>query len=277
MAETFPTTTIGGLEISRLLIGSNPFFGFSHFSRAKDEWLKRYFTDDRIFEVMAFCAGQGLNGFVSGYVPRVRPILDKVEKETGVHINWFCTPGGMPGSWPEWRDDLRKCADAGVEFCMPHQCYSDNACHRDEGTITGFDEIFSYVRELGMRPGVSSHTPETVVTCERAGYGADVYIQPLNTIGFLCQIETDWVENLFQSTPKPMICIKPLGAGRVLPPTGLRFVYSAIKPIDTVCIGMTSVEEAREDIHIARSILKGDRAHIELQETRSKQYLKKQT
>jgi len=277
MASSFPTTTIGGLQISRLIIGSNPFFGFSHYSQARDEWLRQYFTDDRIYEVMAYCAEQGLNGFVSGYYDRVRPILDRVERSTGVHINWFATPGGIPGGWDTWKEDIKRCADAGAEFLLPHQCYSDNACHRDEGVIVGFSEIFAYARELGMRPGVSSHTPETIVTCEKAGYGAEVYIQPLNPIGFLCQVETDWMENLFQQTPKPFICIKPLGAGRVLPPTGLRFVYSAIKPIDTVCIGMMSVQEAKEDIAIARAILEGQRAQTELQATRSKAYLKKQT
>lgn len=277
MAQAFPTTTIGGLEISRLIIGSNTFLGYSHFSKARDKWLREYFTDDRIVEVMSYCAEQGLNAFLSGYFDHVRTILDRVEKATGVHINWFATPGNLPTGWGAWKEDIKRCADAGAEFVLPHQCYSDNACHRDEGIIVGFDEMFSYIRELGMRPGVSSHTPETIITCDKAGYGADVYIQPLNPIGFLCQVETDWMENMFQQISTPFICIKPLGAGRVLPPTGLRYVYSAIKPVDTVCIGMMSVLEAQEDIKLARAILDGQRAVPELQVTRSKAYLKKQT
>lgn len=39
----FPQTQIGGIAISRLIIGSNTFHGFSHFSAARDQWLRQYF------------------------------------------------------------------------------------------------------------------------------------------------------------------------------------------------------------------------------------------
>ena len=43
--------------------------------------------------------------------------------------------------------------------------------------------------------------------------------------------------------------------------------------MDTVCIGMMSPQEAREDIGLARSILEGLKVQHELQYTRSKQTL----
>jgi hypothetical protein len=73
------------------------------------------------------------------------------------------------------------------------------------------------------------------------------------------------------------VSIKPLGAGRIMPPTGLGFVYSNIKPIDTVVIGMMSVQEAEEDIRIARQCIEQScrGPEVELQYTRSKAALKK--
>jgi hypothetical protein len=37
-----PTTQIEGIEVSRLTLGSNPLFGYSHKSVAMDTWLKRW-------------------------------------------------------------------------------------------------------------------------------------------------------------------------------------------------------------------------------------------
>ncbi len=78
---------------------------------------------------------------------------------------------------------------------------------------------------------------------------------------------------MIREAKHPVVCIKPLGAGRVLPPTGLGFVYDNIKPSDTVCIGMLSVEEAAEDIEIARACIERREAAIELQRTRSSDVL----
>ena len=58
-----------------------------------------------------------------------------------------------------------------------------------------------------------------------------------------------------------------------MPPTGLSFVYSSIKPTDTVCIGLMSPQEAEEDVKIALSIMEKQQAEVELQYTRSKQAL----
>ena len=100
------------------------------------------------------------------------------------------------------------------------------------------------------------------------------YIQIYNPIGFLCQVETDWVAKVTNSTTKPVMCIKPLAAGRVLPTTGLSFVYHSIKPTDLVCIGTMSTDEAEDDIRIAREILSSQPLpERELDYSRSKQGL----
>jgi hypothetical protein len=269
-----PTTTIGGLEISRLTIGTNPFFGYSHVSPARDEFLRRHFTDERIEEVIEVCARAGMNAVVAPPNERLRPILDRVERTTGVHIAWFCTPG-MSYPWPNWRDEIRMCADCGAEFIMPHTCYTDGAQHSGRCEIENYEAIAAFIREVGARPGLSTHRPETIVTADKAGYDVDVYIQPFNAQGFLCQVETDWVARVIREAKKPVIAIKPLGAGRILPPTGLHFVYNFLRPIDTVCIGMMSPEEAREDVAIVEQILAGAATDVDPAWTRSKAPLQK--
>ena len=153
---------------------------------------------------------------------------------------------------------------------MPHMSYTDNNLVVDEGVIRGVEPLLARIRSLGMLPGLSTHCPETITVSDAAGYDVETYIQPLNSIGFLCQVETDWCANVIRGAKHPCVCIKPLGAGRVMPPTGLAFAYENCKPNDTVVIGMLSIQEAEEDIEIARACIEQREAQIALQVTRSK-------
>ena len=45
-------TTIDGLRVSRLLLGSNPFSGFSHQGIARDEQMVRHYTVARIKQAL---------------------------------------------------------------------------------------------------------------------------------------------------------------------------------------------------------------------------------
>lgn len=269
--NTFPTSNIGGYDISRLIIGSNTFHGFSHFSKARSDWLRRHFTPERIFEVMSLCARNGLNATVSMQRPDYAEVLRAVESDTGVHIHWFATPGGRDTE--ELKDGICQAAELGAEFCLPHTMWTDARLLPARGVIEEAEEVIDFIKSKGMRAGWSTHRPEAVTISDRAGYDVDVYIQIYNSDGFLCQVETDWVQSVINNAKKPCLCIKPLGAGRIMPPTGLSFVYNTIKPVDIVAIGMMSLEEAQEDIDLARKILEGQVAQGELQTTRSKAVL----
>ena len=268
---SIPTVEVEGLKLSRIICGTNTFFGFSHFSGAKDRWLRSHFTDDRIVEVMAKCADLGVNCVLGGAGERMRAILDRLEQLTGVHFYWMRTPGGATKD--ELMQDITAAAKFRPEVCMPHQMFTDNFLVAAENRIIGAEEVLSHIRSLGMVPGWSTHRPETIVTSDRAGYDVRFYIQPYNPIGFLCPVETDWVGHIIRQTPKHVVCIKPLAAGRVLPPTGLSFVLSSIKPTDFVAIGFLSPDEAEEDIELAAGIMANLAARPDLTQSRSKQIL----
>jgi len=269
----FATTNIGGLEISRMVCGSNPFFGFSHFSAAKDAWFKRYFTTERIVEILHKCSEYGINAVVSGPVERMHEAIVSLEQQTGYHFYWFCTPGSSSDSLEQLLAGVQWSADHGAEFCLPHQSCTDNRMNVPELRIEGLTEFCQRVRELDMIPGLSTHRPETVRVADEGGYDIETYVQIYNPIGFLCQVETDWVQRVINNAKKPVLCIKPLAAGRVMPPTGLRFVYETIRPVDTVAVGFLSPEEVEEDVKIALNVLTDLGADVPLAYTRSKQAL----
>lgn len=268
----FPMTRIENLDISRMIAGSNWFRGYSHYSAAKDKWIRQYMNLDRIVEVLNVFARNGINAYLASPDQASREALRRVKEETGVTMHLIATPSGesiddlMPG--------IEQSAEQGAAICLPHQHWTDGNLVANEQRIIGIEQATRRIRELGMIPGLSTHRPETVVVCDKASYDIATYIQIYNPIGFLCQVETDWIERVINNTPKPIIVIKPLAAGRVLPPTGLSFVYHSIKPTDTVCIGTLSTFEAEDDIRIARDILQsGAIRDRELQYSRSKKAL----
>jgi len=272
MMRTLPMTQIGSYSISRVLCGTNCFFGHSHFSAARSNWLRRYFSMDRIVEVMCAAAEEGVNGTISADLPEMAEAIARVKKLTGVQYIWMATPGGK--NLEELKQGIQRSAELGAHFCLPHVSYTDNHLLVAKQRIEGAEEIIAMTRELGMGTGWSTHRPETIVVSDAAKYDADTYVQPFNAIGFLCSVETDWIAHIIRNAQKPVVCIKPLGAGRIMPPTGLPFVFHNCKPNDTVAIGFMSVEEVQEDIKIVRNILEGAQEEIALQETRSKAGLK---
>ncbi len=267
----FPMTNVGGLELSRIIIGSNSFLGYSHVSKARDRWLREYFTPERMAEVMEVYARRGVNAIMAPATEEIRRAIDITQDRTGEVIHYIATPGKNHPEGIEGAIDW--CRELGAEICMPHVSYTDNNLLVDEGIIRGIEPILKQIRSLGMIPGLSTHRPETITVGDAAGYDVESYIQPINSIGFLCSVETDWVVRVINRTSKPVMCIKPFAAGRILPPTGLQYVLNSCKPNDMVVLGTMSAYEAEEDLDIAEAIMRGERPDVEPALTRSKAHL----
>lgn len=70
-----PKIKIGSLEVSRLILGSNPFFGFSHGNpQATGDQMRKYYTQQRIMAVMDQAAEQGVQAvWMPSYPPARGP------------------------------------------------------------------------------------------------------------------------------------------------------------------------------------------------------------
>jgi hypothetical protein len=168
---------------------------------------------------------------------------------------------------------LDECAALGATFCMPHQSVTDALVDRRSGVIRDLDVYTRMIRARGMIPGLSTHMPETVVYADRTGADVETYIQIYNSAGFLMQVEADWVMKIIREAKKPVMTIKPLAAGRILPVVGLAFVWNTIRDQDMVTIGTTTPEEAREIVELSLDLLLHRLPENKLQETRSKKSL----
>lgn len=90
------------------------------------------------------------------------------------------------------------------------------------------------IRERGMIPGLSTHMPEAVILADKTGADVETYIQLYNPIGFLMLVEVDWIMRVIRNVKKPVMTIKPLAAGKLLPPVELAFVWSTLRDQDMV-------------------------------------------
>jgi len=268
---------VGGVSLPRLIIGSNWFLGYSHTSLAKDHFIKQLQTRDKIADILVAFQERDIDAVMGPPSELLEYAIQIAEQRTGKPMIRILTPifnvnpGGAPESEPENMFD--QCKKLGATFCMPHQCVTDALLDRMAGKIRDIDRYSGMIRERGMIPGLSTHMPETPIYADRTGADVETYIQLYNAAGFLMQVEADWVMRIIREAKKPVMTIKPLAAGRLLPVVGLAFVWSTIRPQDMVTIGTTTPDEAREVIDISLDLLQGQVPEFELQKTRSKRSL----
>ena len=273
----FPRTIVGGVSLPRLLIGTNWFLGYSHTSLAKDKFIKSYQTRESIARILKVFVESGVDAVMGPPSALLEEAVLDAEDATGHAITRILTPifnvapGGDPKSEPEVMMDY--CKKLNATFCMPHQAVTDALVDRITHTIRDIDRYTAMIRERGMVPGLSTHMPESVVYADRTGADVETYIQIYNGAGFMMQVEADWVQRIIQNAHKPVMTIKPLAAGKLLPIVGMAFVWSTIRPQDMVTIGTTTPDEAREIIDLSLNLLSHQAPELELQKTRSKNSL----
>ena len=282
--SSFPRTTVGGVSLSRMIIGTNWFLGWSHTTQAKDTFIREYVRDrKRIADILEVFFNAGVDT-IMGLIDH-DPLYDGIrdaEERTGVKAIIVSTPG-FPTS-PETPvngfdlDKVQRILDVQVErgatICMPHQGTTDALVDRCTRDIRQMSTMCKLIRERGLIPGLSTHMPESIVYADERQLDVDTYIAMYNAQGFLMQVEVDWVASIIRNAQKPVMTIKPMAAGQIRPFQAMNFVWNTIRPQDMVTVGTMTPHEAQELIDLSMGILENQPAQIALQETRSKASVK---
>ena len=275
--EQFPRTIVGGVSLPRLLCGTNWFLGYSHTSLPKDQFIKDFQTRERIADVIAVFLEHGIDAILGPSSENLEHAIRSAEDRTGRGMIRILTPSFniLPGGPAEMEPErvLDHTRQLGATFCLPHTSITDCLIDKMHNRIRDWERYSQMIRERGMLPGLSTHMPEAVTISDSSGADVETYIQIYNAAGFLMQVEADWVMRVIRNAQKPVITIKPLAAGRLLPVVGLAFVWSTIRDCDMVTIGCTTPAEAHESIELSLDLLNRRIPENKLQTTRSKKAL----
>ena len=262
MNPKFPRTEVAGVSLPRMLIGTNWMLGWSHRSVAADTMIKNaYQKPEDFFPVIEAYLQYDINALMGiiGELPLMGEAINYAEEKTGKKIIRIDTPILNVSDTPEARKEaeavIKRSAQAGATFCLPHHSCVEKLVDKEKGVIRRIDDYTSMIREAGMIPGLSAHMPELIVYSDEHGYDVETYIQIFNCLGFLMQIEIETIASIIHNAKKPVMTIKSMAAGRVTPYVGLTFSWNALRLIDMVTVGAFRANEVHEDVEISLAAL----------------------
>ena len=278
--DQFPRVSVGTVSTSRMIIGTNWFLGYTHCTAAKSSSVERMVTNvDAIADIIEVFFKAGVDTIMCPHTKTCMfDAIREAEQRTGVKAVIISTPSFSTNPRTPFEGfDLGEAerildgeAAKGVSICMPHTSTTDVMVDKCTRQVRQMDSLCRMIRQRGMTPGLSTHIPETIVFADESGLDVESYIQPFNLMGYLMQLEVDWVGRIIQNARKPVMTIKTMAAGQIRPYQALTFTWNAIRDIDMVTVGTMAPEEARELIDLSLEILARQPSSGKLQQTRSK-------
>jgi hypothetical protein len=250
-----PTIKLGPHQVTRLIIGGNPIYGYSHFNRLLSAHQTAWHTPERVVELLKHCEAKGLNTWQNSYHERSISDLGAY-RAAGGKMNWLCL--GKP-DWdqhPEFIEAAAKLKPIGI---APHGALAERLRRQNKlGVLT---DLLKRIRNTGVLVGLSSHDPELLELSEEKGWDVDYYMAALY---YLTRPRADLEKILgsniplgeiylpgdpprmfkaIQSARKPCLAYKVLAAGRrVESPAQVRQCFETalanIKPTDALIVGM---------------------------------------
>src|SRR5271157_2669488 len=257
-------------EISRVVLGVNPFYGFAHFNNNSANSMREWYTSDRVCAVMHQCARFGINAFNYVHLDRGPQDWARFQAEGGqMHLIIQVT--------------------AGVDSEMLVKTLKPLALQRQgevvdtawqNGQLDTVRDWCKKARDLGVLVGVGTHIPEVIARIEEENWDVDFYSgcvynrrrapeeQKKALNGELVEMPGELylqsdparMYRVMRQTRKPCFAFKILAAGRI-PDRGIeqafRTAFESIKPADGVYVGMFPKfkDEVRENAQIVHRIL----------------------
>ena len=261
--NAFPRTTVGGISLPRMLMGTNWLLGYSHTGPAADNMIKARHSDPKNVAAVADAYLQyGIDAMMAPDCSADSPLeqgLRMSEERSGRKIIRIVTPALNVDDTAEGRAEaeklVKKCAEDGATFCLIHHMACEQLINKNRQTMDRLPDYLDMIRRHGMIPGLSAHMPEVVQYADRNEYDVETYIQIYNCMGFLMQIEVEGVNSIIWNAKKPVMTIKSMAAGRCTPFVGLTFSYTTIRDCDMVTLGAFTPDEVHEDVEIALATL----------------------
>jgi hypothetical protein len=250
-----PTVHLGPHQVTRLIVGGNPVYGYSHFNKHFDRHMTAWHTPERVLELLRRCEECGLNTWQNSYAERTLSDLDRY-REAGGTLQWLCLGKPDWDRFPERVNDAAKRKPIGI---APHGALNERL-HR-QGKYAVLNDLLKRIRDTGVLVGLSAHDPRLVEFSEERGWDVDYY---MTCLYYLTRPKDEYRALLgpdlplgeiylpsdpprmfkaIQSVKKPCLVYKVLAAGRrVGTPAEVRqcfeTAFANVKPTDALIVGM---------------------------------------
>jgi hypothetical protein len=268
-----PTMQLGPHRVTRLIIGGNPIYGYSHFNKHFDRHLTTWHTPERVLELWRRCEQCGINTFQNSYAERTLSDVDRYRAEGG-SMHWLCLGKTDWDRFPERIDDAAKHKPIGI---APHGALNERLHRAKKYDV--LTDLLKRIRDRGVMVGLSAHDPTLIEESESRGWDVDYYMTclyyltrpkdelkkilgdnlPLGEI--YLPSDPPRMFKTIQGTKKPCLVYKVLGAGRrVGTPAEVRHcfedAFANIKPTDALLVGMYQQfgDQVAENSAIVREI-----------------------
>ena len=243
-----PTFRLGTLEVSRLILGSNPFWGISHKDDQKDAEMRRYYTDEVIARILDEAADCGVTALTSPPDARWINIWTRYREAGGRLKIWISQCHGGPEQMPQ---EIDRSVKAGAKAI-----FIQGVRVEEQFGAGHFDVLLSWVKRIqaaGLPAGLAAHWPEIHPELERRGFPTDFYYQccyNASKTSDYSAAERELAMATIDRIKKPVVAYKILGAGRVPASEGFEQAFNRIKRKDGVCVGIfayKAVDQIRQN------------------------------
>ncbi len=256
-----PKIDLGGVKVSRIAVGGNPFSGIGHQDAALDKAMKDYYTVARIKETLFQCEELGINTAFMRADAHIMRMLREYWNEGG-KIQWFAQHA------PEhrnWLDNIKSAKGAGATGIYIQGGVTDTL--QEANKLEDLREACALLRQLRVVSGLAGHQPKTHLDVQAMGLDYDFHmVCCYNLTGRRGKIDVadpnaeryraedrKAAANLLRDLKKPCVAYKIMGAGRNNPREAIPYAVRHLKPTDIVCIGVFPKDrpnEIREDIEL---------------------------
>ena len=227
-----PKIKLGRLEVSRLILGSNPFFGFAHGNpQASEREMRAYFTDERIMAVLDEAARHGVTAVWSPCYERWIRVWNEYRGRGGKLKIWIAQPDRLP-----MEKEITAAAKNGSKAVCIQGCKIDDQAGKGRfDVIRGWLEL---IKSYGLPAGMATHRANTHLLAEEEGLPTDFYHQTLYRPDNYVKQGLEESLATIEKLEKPVIGYKALGAGRIRPQDTFPYLFSRLKRKDGLCVGV---------------------------------------
>ena len=171
-AETalLPTVDFCGTELSRMIIGGNPFRGNSHFDAERNEEMRDYHTVENVVRTLRRAEECGVNAMQSRGDDIIFEMVDAYRKAGGA-MHWIVQTASEN---PDLFANIRDIAARGAWGIYWHGSMTDRMWKA--GQIDKAEDYLKAMRDGGVKVGIACHMPEVLRYIEDAGWDLDFYM-----------------------------------------------------------------------------------------------------